>query len=135
VRFRAIVLMLALAGCAGRERCPRCETVVVAAVGEPGSVLPPLVQETVGRDILVPATSGSRRKLAEELQQMWKAIEARVTVTALDFPVFQEQLAAGRFEAYIGAWLDKPSTGALTDQWSRSGWEATNYGRYHSPRS
>jgi peptide/nickel transport system substrate-binding protein len=85
-------------------------------------------------DILIPATSGARRKLAEELQQMWRAVGARVTVSAVDFPVFQERLGAGRFEAYIGAWLDEPSARALADQWSRSGWEAFNYGRYHNPR-
>jgi peptide/nickel transport system substrate-binding protein len=83
-------------------------------------------------DILVPATSGARRKLAEELQQMWRAVGARVTVTAVDFPVFQERLGAGRFEAYIGAWLDEPSARALADQWA--GWGAINYGRYDNPR-
>jgi peptide/nickel transport system substrate-binding protein len=85
-------------------------------------------------DILIPSTSGARRRLAELLQQMWREIGARVTVTAVDFPVFQERLGAGRFDAYIGAWLDEPSARALADQWSRSGWEAVNYGRYASPR-
>ena len=31
--------------------CANCGTVVVAAVGEPASLVPPLVFETVGRDI------------------------------------------------------------------------------------
>ena len=85
-------------------------------------------------DILVPSTSGTRRRLAEELQQMWAGVGARVTVSAVDFPVFQERLGAGRFDAYIGAWLDEPSPRALADQWSRAGWEGINYGRYASPR-
>ncbi|HEX6105979.1 MAG TPA: peptide ABC transporter substrate-binding protein [Gemmatimonadales bacterium] len=85
-------------------------------------------------DILVPSTSGARRRLAEELQQMWRAVGARVTVSGVDFPVFLERLGAGRFDAYIGAWLDEPSARALADQWSRSGWEAINYGRYASTR-
>jgi ABC-type transport system substrate-binding protein len=55
-----------------------------------------------------------------------------VTVTAVDFPVFQEWLAAGRFDAYIGAWLDEPSARGIADQWSRTGWEGSNYGRYAS---
>ncbi|HEU5042014.1 MAG TPA: peptide ABC transporter substrate-binding protein [Gemmatimonadales bacterium] len=83
-------------------------------------------------DILVPSTSGARRRLAEELQQMWRQVGARVTVTAVDFPVFQERLAAGRFDAYIGAWLDEPSARGIADQWSRTGWEGSNYGRYAS---
>ena len=52
------------------------------------------------------------------------------TVTAVDFPVFQERLARGKFDAYIGAYLDEPSPRGLADQWSRSGWGVLNYGRY-----
>jgi peptide/nickel transport system substrate-binding protein len=84
-------------------------------------------------DILVPTTSGSRRQLAVQLQEAWRGLGAAVTVTAVDFPVFQERLGQGRFDSYIGAWLDEPSPRGLADQWSRSGWEAINYGRYASP--
>lgn len=84
-------------------------------------------------DILVPSTSGSRRQLAVQLQEAWRRLGAEVTVTAVDFPVFQERLGQGRFDSYIGAWLDEPSPRGLADQWSRSGWEAINYGRYASP--
>jgi peptide/nickel transport system substrate-binding protein len=83
-------------------------------------------------DILVPSTSGSRRQLAVQLQEAWRRLGAAVTVTAVDFPVFQERLGQGRFDSYIGAWLDEPSPRSLADQWSRSGWEAINYGRYAS---
>jgi len=83
-------------------------------------------------DILVPTTSGSRRQLAVQLQEAWRGLGAEVTVTAVDFPVFQERLGRGRFDSYIGAWLDEPSPRSLADQWSRSGWEAINYGRYAS---
>lgn len=87
----------------------------------------------LGFDILVPSTSGSRRQLAVQLQEAWRRLGAAVTVTAVDFPVFQERLGQGRFDSYIGAWLDEPSPRGLADQWSRSGWEAINYGRYASP--
>lgn len=83
-------------------------------------------------DILVPSTSGARRRLAEEVQQMWRQVGVRATVTAVDFPVFQERLGAGRFDAYIGAWLDEPSARAIADQWTRAGWDGVNYGRYAS---
>ena len=43
--------VLSLSGCGHEAPCPRCETLVIAATGEPQSVLPPLVGETVGRDI------------------------------------------------------------------------------------
>ncbi|HXI20958.1 MAG TPA: ABC transporter substrate-binding protein, partial [Gemmatimonadales bacterium] len=44
-------LPVLLAACGGERGCPRCDTIVIAATGEPETVLPPLVVETVGRDI------------------------------------------------------------------------------------
>jgi ABC-type transport system substrate-binding protein len=85
-------------------------------------------------DILVPSTSGSRRQLAVQLQESWRRLGAEVTVTAVDFAVFQERLGQGRFDSYIGAWLDEPTPRGLADQWGRSGWAAINYGRYANPR-
>ena len=38
-------------GCDRKTECATCGTVVVAAVGEPASVFPPLTYESVGRDI------------------------------------------------------------------------------------
>jgi peptide/nickel transport system substrate-binding protein len=83
-------------------------------------------------DILVPSTSGSRRQLAVQLQEAWRRLGAQVTVSAVDFALFQERLARGNFDGYIGAWLDEPTPRSLADQWGRSGWEAINYGRYAS---
>ena len=85
-------------------------------------------------DILVPGTSPSRRDLAQALQQSWKVIGADVTITAVDFPVFNQRLAQGDFDSYIGAWLDEPSPRGLADQWTRSGWGKLNFGRYDNPR-
>jgi peptide/nickel transport system substrate-binding protein len=83
-------------------------------------------------DILVPSTSGTRRQLAVALQEMWRAAGAKVTITVVDFPVLQERLAKGRFDAYMGAYLDEPSPRGLADQWARSGWGALNFGRYEN---
>ena len=41
-------------------------------------------------------------------------------------------VAAGRFDAYIGAYLDEPSPRGLAEQWTRQGWGALNYGRWAS---
>ncbi|HEX3275063.1 MAG TPA: peptide ABC transporter substrate-binding protein, partial [Gemmatimonadales bacterium] len=84
-------------------------------------------------DILVPGTSPTRRQLAVALQAMWQAVGAAVTVTAVDFPVFQERLGRGQFDSYIGAWLDEPSPRGLAEQWTRAGWDALNYGHWSSP--
>jgi len=90
--------------------------------------------QRLGFDILVPSSSASRRQLAVQLQEAWRRLGAEVTVTAVDFPVFQERLGQGRFDSYIGAWLDEPTPRGLADQWGRSGWAAINYGRYANPR-
>ncbi len=52
-RFQVVLgtLVLALAGCGNRSNCTRCDTLVIASVGEPDGLLPPLVGETVGRDV------------------------------------------------------------------------------------
>jgi len=84
-------------------------------------------------DILVPATSSTRRQMAVAVQEAWRRIGVESSVTAVDFPTFQERLAAGRFDSYIGAYLDEPSPRGLADQWSRRGWEVLNYGRYANP--
>lgn len=84
-------------------------------------------------DILVPSTSPTRRQLALAIQEAWRRAGVHATVTAVEFPVFQERLAKGRFDSYIGAYLDEPSPRALTNQWTREGWAAANYGRYGNP--
>jgi peptide/nickel transport system substrate-binding protein len=42
---------LGLLGCGRVRPCARCDTIVIAATGEPQSLLPPAVVETVGRDV------------------------------------------------------------------------------------
>ena len=85
-------------------------------------------------DILVPSTSPSRRRMAEALQEAWRRVGATVTVTVVDFPVFQERLAAGKFDSYIGAYLDEPTMRGLEDQWGTAGFGAQNYGHFSDPR-
>jgi peptide/nickel transport system substrate-binding protein len=100
--------------------------------GEPGAI-----RQRRGRrlafDVLVPGTSTTRRQIATAVQAAWRALGADVSVSAVDFPVFQERLGRGRFDSYIGAWLDEPSARGLADQWTRAGWGAINYGRYTNP--
>jgi ABC-type transport system substrate-binding protein len=84
-------------------------------------------------DILVPATSSTRRQLALVIQEAWRKLGVNATVTTVEFPVFQERLAKGRFDTYIGAYLDEPTPRGLVDQWTRTGWAALNYGHYANP--
>ncbi len=84
-------------------------------------------------DILVPGTSITRRSLAQVLQEMWRKAGVRATVTSVDFPVFQERLRTGRFETFIGAWLDEPSPRGLALQWTSQGLGILNNTRYQNP--
>ncbi len=84
-------------------------------------------------DILVPSTSRARRQAAVVIQEMWRRVGVDASITTVDFPVFQERLREQRFDSYIGAWLDEPSPRGLTDQWTRAGWSAQNFGRYGNP--
>ena len=85
-------------------------------------------------DVLVPTTSPARRQLAVMLQEAWRRAGVEATVTAVDFPVFQERLGQGRFDSYVGAYLDEPTPRGLGEQWGRAGWEALNHGHYANPR-
>lgn len=80
--------------------------------------------------LLVPATSVNRKLLAEGLQAAWQSMGVEVSIDAVDFPIFQQRLAQGKFDAYVGAYLDEPSPRGMVDQWSRQGWQALNYGHY-----
>ena len=83
-------------------------------------------------DILVPSTSTLRKRYAEALQAAWRPLGVEVSVTAVDFPVFQERLGEGDFDSYIGAYLDEPSPRGMVEQWTRRGIGALNHGRYAS---
>jgi peptide/nickel transport system substrate-binding protein len=87
----------------------------------------------LGFDILVPATSLGRKRLAEALQEQWRIAGVDATVTAVDFPVFMERLGHGEFDSYIGSWLDEPSPRSLADQWTTAGIGSFNYGHYSNP--
>ena len=84
-------------------------------------------------DVLVPSTSTGRRRLAEAIQEQWRLAGAEVTITAVDFPVFQERIHTGRFDSFIGAWLDEPSARVIPDQWGAGGVGGDNYGGYVNP--
>jgi len=84
-------------------------------------------------DILVPATSVARRNLAQIVQEQWRSIGVSATISSVDFPVFQERLRTGRFESFVGAWLDEPSPRGLADQWTSAGVGGLNYGKYRNP--
>ena len=87
-------------------------------------------RQTLAFEILVPSSSSIRRQAAVMLQEAWRGLGVKVSVTAVDFPVFQERIGKGQFDTYIVAYLDQPSARGLADGWTRKGWDGLNYGRY-----
>jgi ABC-type transport system substrate-binding protein len=67
------------------------------------------------------------------LAESWRRLGVKVSITIVDFPVFQERISKGQFDSYIGAYLDQPSARGLDDGWTRKGWAGLNYGRYANP--
>ena len=74
-----------------------------------------------------------RKRYAEALQAAWRLLGVEATVTAVDFPVFQQRLAEGRFDSYIGAYLDEPSPRGIVEQWTTRGIGALNHGHWSNP--
>ena len=84
-------------------------------------------------EILVPSTSTPRRRAAEAVQAQWKTAGVDGVISLVDFPVMQQRIGEGNFDAFVGAWLDEPSPRGLSDQWTRAGWTELNYGHYSNP--
>jgi peptide/nickel transport system substrate-binding protein len=127
-----LLTVLALAGCRREAACARCDVIVIAATGEPKSILPPVVVETVGRDIgdqiferladLAPGgapidTAAYRPRLAAR----WERVDP-VTLRFHLRPNARwqdgEPVTAGdvvfSFEAFTDSLLDPPARAALS---------------------
>jgi peptide/nickel transport system substrate-binding protein len=84
-------------------------------------------------EILVPSTSTPRKRAAEAVQAQWKSAGVDATINLVDFPVMQQRITEGNFDAFVGAWLDEPSPRGMAGQWTRAGWSDLNYGHYFNP--
>lgn len=130
-RTTSLVLLTLAAGCKGDSACPRCDTIVVAATGEPSSLLPPLVVETVGRDIsdqiyerladLSPGgapvdSTAFRPRLADKWERIdslsWR-FHLRPDARWQDGQPVTARDVVFSFEAYTDSLLDSPASGEL----------------------
>lgn len=85
-------------------------------------------------DILVPASSGTRKKLAVLLQAQLASIGAKVEIDAVETGVFASRLARGDFDAALNVWRNDPSPASLRQSWGSAKGEdvGANFGRYAS---
>ena len=85
--------------------------------------------------VLVPASSGTRKKLAVLLQAQFARIGAKVEIEAVESGVFAARLHDGDFDAAINVWRNDPSPSTLRQAWGspRGADVGANFGRYASP--
>ncbi|WP_411278910.1 peptide ABC transporter substrate-binding protein [Gemmatimonas sp.] len=85
-------------------------------------------------NILVPASSGTRKKLAVLLQAQFARIGATVEIDAVESGVFAARLHAGDFDTALNAWRNDPSPTSIRQSWGsvRGDDVGANFGRYSS---
>lgn len=94
------------------------------------------VRERAGKPLafamLVPASSGTRKKLAVVLQAQFAAIGVQAEVEAVEPAVFASRMQAGDFDTAINAWRNDPSPTSIRQAWGSARKEASgaNFGRY-----
>lgn len=83
--------------------------------------------------LLVPTSSGLRRRAATLLQEQLRRVGVGVTLSELEFNVFMSRSHAGQFDAYFGMWAQDPSPSSIADTWTSAGLGDVNLGGYVSP--
>ena len=81
--------------------------------------------------ILLPTTSGIRQQLAQQVQEALRQIGIRIELDRVDFPLYTERRANGRFDLDFAATSQDPSPTGLSQGWSCSG--GTNFARFCDP--
>jgi peptide/nickel transport system substrate-binding protein len=74
-----------------------------------------------------------RMQFAQLIQEQLRQLGVRVEIDQVEQNLHGERARAGQFDAVMQAWLTDPSPAASIPQtWTRAGFGAQNYGRYHS---
>jgi peptide/nickel transport system substrate-binding protein len=86
--------------------------------------------------LLVPTSSVVRSRSAVVIQEQWKEIGVDVRIEGLEFQLFLERLASGRFDLAISSWRTTPSPRGIRSTWGSpaiAGASRQNAGRYENP--
>jgi peptide/nickel transport system substrate-binding protein len=85
--------------------------------------------------ILIPASSGTRRRIAVLLQEQFARQGIAVEVDAADPALFAKRLRSGDFDTAINVWRDDPSPAGIRQAWGspRADDVGANFGRYANP--
>ncbi len=83
-------------------------------------------------DLMVPSSSGVRRRSAVIVQEQLRSVGVAVTIEELEFNAFMERATSGRFEALFGAFGLDLSPSGIAQLWTTSGIGEGNWQRYSS---
>jgi peptide/nickel transport system substrate-binding protein len=84
-------------------------------------------------ELLVPTTSGLRRRAAVILQDQLKRVGIAIAITELDLNAFIDRNQARRFDAAFLAWGSDPSPRSIAQVWTTTGIGASNTLSYSNP--
>lgn len=85
-------------------------------------------------DLLVPVSSGIRRRAAVIVQDQLKRVGVSMQITELDFNAFISQSQSGKFDAAFLSFSSDPSPRSIPQTWSTAGIGASNYQAYSNPQ-
>jgi peptide/nickel transport system substrate-binding protein len=81
----------------------------------------------------LPNTSAIRRQMSLLAQEQLRQLGLKLDLQQLEFPLWAERRAAGKFDIDFGATVQDPSPSGLAQGWSCTG--GTNVAKYCSPRT
>jgi peptide/nickel transport system substrate-binding protein len=85
--------------------------------------------------VIVPASSGSRVRMAVLLQAQLRRAGIRMNIAQMDYPAFLTRWSGGAFDAALGSWNMGSTPGATPQAWGTTGVGklGTNFGGYSNP--
>jgi peptide/nickel transport system substrate-binding protein len=81
---------------------------------------------------IVPATSITRRHIAELIQEQLRLAGVDMNIEEMDFNAFSSRQSSGDFDAALASWHLPSSTESLKGAWTTGG--ANNHGGYSNPK-
>jgi peptide/nickel transport system substrate-binding protein len=81
-------------------------------------------------ELMVPATSATRGRVAVLLQAQLKALGVQVDVDAVESQVFGARLKKGDFDAALNVWRTDPSPATIRQVWASGKDVEANFGHY-----
>jgi peptide/nickel transport system substrate-binding protein len=90
---------------------------------------------TLAFNLMVPAASATRQRVAVLLQSQLKALGIAIEIDAVESQVYGARLAKGDFDAALNIWRTDPSPATIRQVWatSRGNDVEANFGRYSNP--